>query len=232
MTQGGFILAAGVGAVLAAQPLDHTRIERQTITPADMRHIEAVRRDRNPLAHIGRVAPAGLRLPQDFKSVYQVPDDASNRYGGWFARPSGAVIAAFPRGQYELITYKDKRRKPVIIPIVAPGTIYFLGGIPRTIFDLPTQHSPAYEGTISGYVDSAVDLAAGGAAPDGFVSLRVDETVARPARDQSIPTAAAADPAERLRQATLRTFSDPAYRNRRVDAMFMLAAQESGRSPE
>lgn len=69
------------------------------------------------------IAPRDLRVPNNFRGIYQIPKDAPTPYAGWFVRISGATWAVFPQSVYE------DSDKGVIIQ-VPPGTQYFSGGIP------------------------------------------------------------------------------------------------------
>lgn len=232
---GPFILTLSLlaGAAAATPPAySPPRDDSAPIRPRDLRHVEAGLSDTNPLSFRGRTPPASLREPNDFKGVYRIPDEQSVRYGGWFARVRGAVIAAFPRSVYELVPLDPKGEHWAVAPAVAPGTVFFIGGIPRSFLDNPPE---ARSGENTGGVDTSVSTASFSdrietAAPS---AMWVDRPAARPAASSTaahLPSAESPEALEQLRQAGLRLLTDETYRARRLDALLSGAAQQAAPS--
>jgi hypothetical protein len=102
--------------VLAPSAIAQRAANEPTLTP-----VEQGVADRGPLAVSRRVAPADLRVPQDFERVYRI-DSPSRRkaMGDLFARRSGAITAVFPRSQYVETRFGSLAEVPA-------GTTYYIG---------------------------------------------------------------------------------------------------------
>lgn len=202
-----------------AQPVE-PRDDSRRIVPRNLQPVEQRRTDVNPLVGPGRAAPVFLGEPNDFRTVYQIPADASQRYGGWFARVRGGVIAAFPRSVYKWVETPDGKNM-VNVPFAPAGTVYFLGGIPRSFLD---EHARLERP--EGSIDTRVE--------PGALSTQIDTTATEPPpprRDEPGPSLAPGGDGEaalrRLSESTLRLFTDESHRQRRIDALLMGAARSA-----
>lgn len=98
-----------------------------TIDVRDLRRVEPLVADANPLSFAGRVQGANLSVPSSFGAgLYQIPANANSRYAGWFVRAQGGMYAVFPRSDYAV---QDDR----IFAVIPPGTQFFMGGVPGAL---------------------------------------------------------------------------------------------------
>ncbi|MBL8990752.1 MAG: hypothetical protein JNJ48_04130 [Phycisphaerae bacterium] len=220
-------VAAGVlsiaGGRVGAQTAEPREDERR-ILPRDLRPVEQRRTDVNPLVGPGRSAPVFLGEPNDFRTVYQIPADASQRYGGWFARVRGGVIAAFPRSVYKWVQTPDGKSM-VNLPFAPAGTVYFLGGIPRSFLDDPSRAEPH---------DGAIDTRVSAGALSTQIETAAQEPPAAKRDEPGRTIDSGGDSKESLRrlsEATLRLFTDESHRQRRIDALLSGAARSEPAKP-
>jgi len=76
--------------------------------------------DRNAMSTSLRILPADLRMPSNFKTVYEVEQRPDV-----LVRANGAVYAVYPQGDYALAF--DRRKKPVIQTLIPAGTTFYIG---------------------------------------------------------------------------------------------------------
>lgn len=206
-----------------AQPLDLS---------ASMRRVDQTFADTGPLATSLRQLPPDLRVPGDFRDVYQIPADANSPYAGWYARRSGAVTAVFPRSQYDYA-------RGGLVAVVPNDTRYVLGPLPSGPRVMPRPSALAAPSTrVDLRADSTVN-AASQPVQMRADSERVDERRDRsptaqtnsPRADQSATaewtayvdgTPKARDPDHRVTASVARLFSDEAFRARRVSGLLGL----------
>jgi hypothetical protein len=98
------LIGAACGAA-GGQPLSAARLQR----------VEAGRADTGPLAISTRELPEDLRVPTGFEHVYQASGDSDS-----LVRISGALVAEFPRSQYNLTRWGP-------VPVVPAGTVFHIG---------------------------------------------------------------------------------------------------------
>lgn len=96
---------------------------RRLIGLESLRRVDAGVDDLGGLEAPARLIDKGLRHPNDWSGVYQIPPGTGTRYDGWFVRVRGGVYAVFPRSEY--VPTPDG----VYVPVPA-GTLFFIGGIP------------------------------------------------------------------------------------------------------
>lgn len=99
------LVVAAVCGPAIAQPLSAARLQR----------VDAGRADTGPLAISTRELPEDLRVPTGFEHVYQSPGD-----GDSLMRISGALVAEFPRSQYNMTSSGP-------VPVVPAGTVFRIG---------------------------------------------------------------------------------------------------------
>lgn len=87
----------------------------QPLGAAGLQRVDAGRADTGPLAISTRDLPEDLRVPTGFEHVYQTSRDSES-----LMRISGALVAEFPRSQYDMT-----RGGPV--PVVPAGTVFRIG---------------------------------------------------------------------------------------------------------
>lgn len=140
------VLAATASGGAAAQVLPVQQLER----------VDAGRADTGPLATSTRDMQEGLRAPLGFEHVYMAPGDS-----GSLMRISGALVAEFPRSQYNMSGSGP-------YPVVPAGTVFHIG--------MPSAWS--WNGAASG-----------GATPPAFnaIDRRVPPTGAPQAEDPDRP---------------------------------------------
>jgi hypothetical protein len=112
--------------------------------------------DVSPLGASLRDLPVDLRIPADFSRVYR-PEEGS----GVFLRIAGGVSAVFPRSVYTPVRGGARIEIP-------PGTIFYLGSLPRSALGLPPLLLPP--------------------PPEGFIDLAVPPVPA-PVRAEPVPGA-------------------------------------------
>lgn len=87
----------------------------QPLSAARLQRVEAGRADTGPLAISTRELPEDLRVPTGFEHVYQASGDSES-----LMRISGALVAEFPRSQYDLTRWGA-------VPVVPAGTVFHIG---------------------------------------------------------------------------------------------------------
>ena len=152
--------------------------------------------DQGPLAASRRLAPTDLRAPSAFDRVFRVTN--GGRDTGSFARVQGALVAVFPRSQYNLTS------KGLSIPTPA-GTVFHIGA-PRDPGPGTGPKSPI------------------GSAPRPSIGDRLDTRVAPPVLERpTVPR-----PVARASDAPLSLFTDETYRARRVASLLDRALGRDG----
>ncbi len=163
----GIVMSLPLGMVLMApamslgQPVapDRPALNQPSgALPSRFTKIEQTIADVDPLRTSIRNLQTDLRHPTDFRDVFQISGSAreaghwgvANPTGGdLFARVHGAVTAVFPQSVYVAA------EKGGVIPLVPPGTVFFIGALPWERFGAG-QVLPAPD-----RVDSRVDMRAG-----------------------------------------------------------------------
>jgi len=169
----------------------------------DYRNVDGFLADLDTLSSTGRMGISGpLRIPNDFKGLFQIPKDAPTPYAGWFARMESGVIVVFQRGEY----FKNKDTS--IVPIVPAGSSFFIGSVPLTAPMAGRPTTTPYPGSISNAASTRIDLA-------------TDTRAAFPEMVQDARAKPGSAKAEALLLATdMKAFSlDPAYRAVRLNAL-------------
>ncbi len=104
-------------------PIPRADGSRRLIGLETLRRVDAGVEDLGGLEAPARLIDKGLRQPNDWIGVYQIPQGTGTRFDGWFVRVHGGVYAVFPRSEY--VPTQDG----VYVPVPA-GTLFFVGGIP------------------------------------------------------------------------------------------------------
>ncbi len=228
------LAAAILFCVIAIEPAPRASPD---LRPQDLRRVEQTEADVGPLRTSNRVFPTDLRQPRGFREVYQIPKGAASKYAGWFARVDGAVLAVFPRSQYE--TTEDGT-----VPLVPASTEFFFGAVPgRTPEAAPVSAAINTRVAGQGRLDSSDTTAVPSTAvANGPESNRVIEPPAAPAKpaptDALAIAAAARALAEdrRLSRVAARVsdlFTDDRARDQRVGRLLDRAMGErTGRRVE
>lgn len=195
--------------------------------PAGVRGGEKLRRVDQSVADVGPVSIStkdmgvDLRVPDEFRELYQLPRDGGP-YSGWFARISGGggVIAVFPRGRY---TNTDRGVR-VDVP---PDTRFLIGGLPRS---LDGDGGPERAAGSGGRIETKLELGGVGGSEKPVRSgspASAEPAPGQPSlrRDSSrpVPPAVLAQQ-QRLRELELtesvaKLFSDEQHRARRLELL-------------
>ncbi len=195
-----------------------TRAQESLIRFGDgvtLRAVEQGTEDVGPLARSARISRVDLRMPTGFDRVYRLESptlgsDSPARY----ARVSGALIAIFPRSEYQTTAAGTS----IMVP---PGTIYAIGSgsaasaVASRREITPSRPAPLdlRESTRMGTrVDTRVDTVAHAGPPEARTRVQVDESASaidRPRPDQPGPEPA---PARSI-------WGDERYRVARVAAL-------------
>jgi hypothetical protein len=141
-------------------PLDRPALNQPSgALPSRFTKVEQTIADVDPLRTSIRSLQTDLRHPTDFRDVFQIRGSAheaghwgvANPTGGdLFARVHGAVTAVFPQSIYVAA------EKGGVIPLVPPGTVFFIGDLPWERFGAGPMLLPSPD-----RVDSRVDMRAG-----------------------------------------------------------------------
>lgn len=156
----GAVLALGAG--VAAQPVnpDRPALDQPFGVPASrFSKVEQTVGDVDPLGVSIRNLQTDLRQPMGFRDVFRI-QGSSRDAAGWgipnptggdlFARMDGAITAVFPQSVY--INTRNG-----MVPLVPPGTVFFIGALPFDRFGAATCESP----TSPDWVDTRVDTRVG-----------------------------------------------------------------------
>lgn len=221
----------------------------QTMTPAQsLQPVDATYADVNPLRTSTRVLRPDLRSPTGFDRVYRVPGStrgisvpgtiASGQPK--FERISGALSAVFSASEY------TKDEDGHILPVTPTGTVYYIGGVPRSAPApaVPLRISPlAATSRVSQYIDTLDERNV----TPGRAAIRADfafdqDAVAQPTVSPTItyppkaapatthtPTMPPSDLTSEPRRSG-RMLSDDAFRRARIRTLLLSAADAAASS--